>query len=555
MIAFRKKKDFSMRAFKESSDEIGALVDSFNEILAELERREEEITQAQENLKRYVNLVDKYVITSSTDQVGKIVYSSEAFSKISKYSKEELIGKPHKIVRHPDMPKSVYKKLWQTIQSGNKWSGEILNRAKDGSHYWVYTNIEPDFDSEGTIIGYTSIRQDITDKKRIKQFSMEMEEAKRQAESANKMKSEFLSSMSHEIRTPMNGVIGTITLLSETELSQKQKKYLSIMENSAKVLLETINETLDYSEIEAGKVNINQSVFSMHKLIEESFYLYEALANNKNLNYEIIFDANLPEYFLGDSFRIKQITSNLISNAIKFTESGEVLVEVSRCSTNNKSILISVKDTGRGVSKDKQELIFDAFEKSSEGIKASGVQGTGLGLSISKKLVELMNGEIGVKNNDGKGAVFWFSLPLSIPSQEQIESIKIKTSLDNEVFRRNILVVEDDDTNQFIMAEILNKLGCSVNIASNGKEAIKMVDDYDYDLIFMDCNMPIMDGYEATAKIRELGMTEIPIIALTADAFVDNMKKCFEAGLNDFLTKPLSKESVVTVLEEWLNRT
>ena len=380
--------------------------------------------------------------------------------------------------------------------------------------------------------------------------------AQRQAEEANKSKSNFLAMMSHEIRTPMNGIIGTADLLLKTKLTAKQLKHLEIINRSGEALLHIINEILDFSKIEAGMLTIEPIAFNLPKSLNDIFLLLSPKAEEKGIDFKLHYNHTTPEFVVGDKMRIRQILINLIGNAIKFTDKGSVKINLTHETTANETILnFSVTDTGIGIKPEKQKLIFQEFSQVDDS-SARKAGGTGLGLAISKKLLDMMEGTLAVESDFGKGSTFKVSLILPIASSiEASEANKDYVESDKNItFNATALLVEDTVTNQFVMTSILEGAGCKVEIANNGKEASEMIEKGNkYDIIFMDCHMPVMDGYEATSFIRK---TEDPskqniIIALTASALKGDKEKCLDAGMDDYIIKPAKRNEIIRVMEKW----
>jgi signal transduction histidine kinase/CheY-like chemotaxis protein/HPt (histidine-containing phosphotransfer) domain-containing protein len=388
------------------------------------------------------------------------------------------------------------------------------------------------------------------------------EAAHRTAEEATRLKSEFLANMSHEIRTPMNGIIGMINLLLETKLSKKQTNFAKTACDSADLLLQLVNDILDFSKIEAGKMELEIIPFDLKSQIEDAVELIAPKAKEQGLKLSLSFESNLPQHIIGDPGRIRQIILNLASNAIKFTEKGSVTIAVTAQQKTNNVVTFhcGVKDTGIGIPEDKQDYIFNKFNQA-DGSTTRKFGGTGLGLAICKELVGMMNGEIGVTSKDGLGSEFWFTFEgqidhaaASIPIQKQDRS---DTELQNFTFPNSqILLVEDNATNQMVAIYMLEKMGCHVTPAGNGIEAVDLIKQRSFELVFMDCNMPEMDGYEATQIIRDFqareDQTRIPIVAFTAYAMKGDDQKCFDAGMDDYITKPIKKADLIRVLKDWL---
>lgn len=372
---------------------------------------------------------------------------------------------------------------------------------------------------------------------------------------AERIKSEFVSMMSHEIRTPLNGIIGTIDIITETKLDDHQKKYIGIIKKSAKLLMDIISDVLDFSKIEANKLELLPEPFSFSEIIEEHIALYLPLIEEKGLSCKYTIDDRIPDILEGDTSRIKQVLGNLINNAIKFTSKGgiEIRIEPVGQSENNLiKLKFYVEDTGDGMSEENVAKLFKPFTQ----VSASGAKnasGTGLGLTICKRIVEKMNGQIGVVSTEGKGSTFWFTIELKI-SRKEIKKNLVEQNFSSEQIPfkgKHILIVEDVETNQFVIATMLGSMGCTFDIANDGEKAVEAVQNMKYDCVLMDCMMPVMNGYDATKKIRSLGFHDLPIIALSANALAEDKKKGEEAGMNDYIPKPIVKTDIINTLNKF----
>ena len=401
-----------------------------------------------------------------------------------------------------------------------------------------------------------SIALDITERELAEELgraNIQLVAEKKIAEDATSAKSQFLSAMSHEIRTPLNGVVGMADLLLHTDLTAEQLDYARIVADSAEALLGLVNNILDFSKIEAGKVELDEAPFDLECLIEEVLSLVSLKA--RELELACWYPASVPVRFVGDGGRIRQILTNLVSNAVKFSDSGYVLAEVEATPPDGAqcAVRISIHDSGIGVPKDNLKYLFTRFNQGDPTI-ARRFGGTGLGLSIVKQIVELMGGALDVQSTEGEGSTFTCILPLKVapaalPSPRISPAPGLVPALPKTgVFK--VLVADDNRVSQKLACALLTRLGCNVDTADNGTAAVQKVSLHDYGLVFMDCVMPEMDGFAATTAIRNLagnGST-VPIVALTASATVDNRDRCFAAGMDGFLTKPIRSEQ----LAHWL---
>ncbi|MCF7816646.1 MAG: transporter substrate-binding domain-containing protein [Kiritimatiellales bacterium] len=379
------------------------------------------------------------------------------------------------------------------------------------------------------------------------------EQSREMAENASQAKSEFLANMSHEIRTPLNGIVGMAQLLADTPLSSEQKNCADTILQSTAGLLTIINHVLDISKIEAGQMDLRKSPVDLRGMCGNIRDLFAPQIEEKNVVLTCACADNVPLYVTGDEGLIRQVLVNLVGNAIKFTHKGSVTLNIeSHTKTNGESELyFQVIDTGIGISKDQQATVFEKFTQA-DGSAKRMYGGTGLGLAISKKLIELMGGKIGVISSTGRGSTFFFNLALPPADQpakpealEKPEATQVREGV-------KILLVEDNKVNQKVAMAILRKAGCHVDGVENGQDAIQQISRAKYDLVLMDCQMPIMDGFEATARIRAMSgaVAKIPIIAITAHAMRDDRQKCLDGGMDDYISKPVSRQALVSLINK-----
>ncbi len=697
-----------------SNNEIGALSKAFNHML--MKRQIHEFALEQSSIQTHKALaeldaqkfaLDQHAIVAITDVQGTITFVNDKFTEISGYSREELLGQNHRLLNSGYHNKQFFHDMFHTICKGDVWHGEICNKAKDAHLYWVYTTIVPFMSKDGKPERYIAIRADITERK---QADDELHKAKEAAESATRQKSEFLANMSHEIRTPMNGIIGMTGLLLDTHLTAKQHNYAKTAMDSADALLCIINDILDFSKIEAGKLELEEIPFDLQALTEDVAELMALKCQEKNIEMLLRYKPDCEHFVIGDPGRVRQILLNLLSNAIKFTEKGHILltVEPFRKHKEIASFRVTIKDTGIGIASDRVDHIFNKFDQE-DGSTTRKYGGTGLGLTICRQLCTLMQGNILVESEKGKGSTFSFIIQLSVNSQaspiyahpdsyshlkglktlivddtevahtilkEQLSILQMRLTSTNsgqaalttlkkaiaendpfdiaiidshmpemdgehlakEILQQHlladgimifitsaprkgsaahlktlgfsgyltkpthpsevpqilalawdakqqgqdiplvtrhtlqeartgghkkaifphtqILLAEDNPVNVMVATELLEGHGCTVTPAGNGLEAVALVKKRHFDLIFMDCQMPEMDGFEATAEIQKLPSNnttqQTPIIAFTANAMQSDKEQCLNAGMDDYISKPVSQESLEKILTKWL---
>ncbi len=495
-----------------------------------------------------------------TDNNGIIEYVNPAFCKISGYPIEKAIGQIPRFLKSNFLDKALHRDLWNSLKSGRPWEGEFLNKGKDGRTFWEQAFITPVKSGSGEITHYISLTEDITWRKTAEE---KLAKAKQQIDHADAARSEFLANMSHEIRTPLNGVIGMTALLLESELTPDQKDMADTIRTSADSLMTATNNILDYSKIMADQLTLDEMRFDLQQLFDEVSAILSSQLENKKVDLFFDIAPDIPLEVHGDNLRIKQILINLAENAIKFTEHGQVAVQATLLNENSDTATyrFNVQDSGIGISKEYLPHLFDSFSQHDSSLSRK-YGGAGLGLAICKALVEAMNGRIGVESEVGTGSNFWFEIRLAKqPGSRRSETDEAETvtqQLQDKVRAdTTILVVEDNLINRKIAVKILDTLGYGVEAVTNGREAVDAVQKKEYQLILMDIQMPEMDGLQATRAIRTLNQTNrsktIPIIALTAHALKADRKICLEAGMDDYLPKPVDPKQLEAAIEKQLS--
>ncbi|WP_425421891.1 response regulator [Phaeodactylibacter xiamenensis] len=666
-----------------------------------LRNSNEELGKAQSELVVQVNAMKSInsalnlnALVSATDKNGKIIEVNSKFSEISGYSEAELLGNDHRMINSGYHDKAFWKDMWDTIDQGEIWRGIVRNKAKDGSFYWVDSTITPIKGKDGQIEKYLSIRQDVT--QRI-QYEEELKASKERAEAANIAKSSFLANMSHEIRTPLNSVIGFTDLLLKTRLNETQQQYMSLIHQSGNILLDLINDILDFSKIEAGKLELSYERTDLWELVSQVGDIVKYKVNEKGIELLLNLSPNLPRYAWVDPVRIRQILVNLVGNAVKFTEEGEIEIGISALPGKDENgyqgLRFVVRDTGIGIAEERKDKILEAFTQEDNSTTRK-YGGTGLGLTISNKLLHLMGSQLEIQSRLNLGSTFSFVVYLQTEEGDcnqwdglsdiehvlivddnpnnlhilremlhlqqiytssasngiaALEKLKHDSSIDVlitdyhmpymdgiEVIRRireeleltaddlkiillhsasddrlinkackkhkvlqqinkpitirrlfdalslvnrqeeampaviasapappvtvksqslTILIVDDNHVNVILARELINNILDQVTIhtAGNGKSAIDKFQEVQPDLVLMDVQMPILNGYQATQAIRESERNgRTPIIALTAGTIKGERERCLKAGMDDYLSKPITASQLQQMLEKWL---
>lgn len=501
---------------------------------------------------------------------GKITDMNNASVEVTGIGRQELIGTDFfEYFTEPEKALEVYKKVFE---KGFIADSPLILRHKNGKLIHVLFNGAVYNDDKENVLGAAIVARDVTNQKRIEtelieakifaelateiaeEAKINAENAKAIAENAMKAKQQFLSNMSHEIRTPMNAIIGFTKVLFRTDLTYKQKEYLSAIKISGDALIVLINDILDLAKVDAGKMTFEKTPFKMESSITAMLHLFENKIQEKNLKLVKEYDNKIPDVLVGDPIRLHQIVLNLVSNAVKFTFKGKITVSVDLLHEDHEKVILkfAVTDTGIGISEEKIGTIFENFQQATSGTsKLYG--GTGLGLAIVKQLVEPQGGTIRVNSIIHEGSTFSFTLPFQ-KTNDKAQLENEVTKIESELKNIKVLVVEDIPLNQLLMKTLLDDFGFERDIAENGKIAIEKLKEKEYEIILMDLQMPEMNGFEATEYIRKTMKSTIPIIALTADVTTVDLAKCKAVGMDDYLAKPVDEKQLYNKIVSILNQ-
>lgn len=539
----------------------GVAIKNNNGVVTRMIGTETDITErrlAEDKLRKLSRAVEQSPVTVMiTDVQGKIEYVNPKFTQVSGYAISEVIGKSPSILKSGSHGVDFYKDMWGTILKGEEWRGEFHNRRKDGQLYWELATISPLRNRDGKTTHFIAIKEDITERKKAE---AELRKAKEDAEAANRAKSDFLSHMSHELRTPMTAILGFAQLLEsfgEESFSERQNDCVKEILHAGYHLMELINEVLDLSSIESGKLSLSIEMVGIKPIIKDCISLILPLADQHNVTIKEISHGCSNNYVCADKTRLKQILLNLLSNAVKYNrEGGEVIIKCRK--QGEKFVRISVTDTGEGFPKEEYMELFEPFKRLVSDRKKS-IEGTGIGLSISKNLIQLMGGNLGVESSPGEGSTFWIDIVMD-KSREPFETGEEpnipKVQEREELKKYTLLYVEDNISNLKLVTQILARRSDIVMItAQTARLGLELAYAHRPDLILLDIMLPDMDGYEMVEHLRAREETRsIPLVALSANAMPRDIERGLKTGFAYYLTKPLDIVEFMSVMDEFLTK-
>ncbi|MEZ8741241.1 ATP-binding protein [Photobacterium swingsii] len=550
------------------NDEVTRVSTAFNEMSRSLAKAQEKLAEKHQQQIALTNKVTELAQVAEhardviiiTDAKGKITWVNPAFESLTGYTLSEVVGQsPGSLLQGDSSDLEIVHEMSRKIAQKEAVRVEILNYAKSGESYWVELDISPVTDSTGEIVRFIAVERDITQRRQVEE---QLETALKEATRATRAKSEFLANMSHEIRTPMNAIMGFTELLLEKPMHAEHREQLELVHRSAGNLVAIINDILDYSKIEAGKLSLTNEAFDLQEVLESTIDLCGYQAKEKELPLVMNIAPAINTKVMGDKGRVNQILLNLIGNALKFTDSGTVTVNVEAESFRETTrFYISVEDTGIGIPAERLPYIMEKFEQVDNSATRQ-YEGTGLGLAICKRLIQLYGGELKVESEEGKGSCFSFSITLvnqhskiSVAANQDYPMLDEK--LIPEVLRnKKILIAEDSYVNRLLIEKMLNNAPVELVFAEDGEQAVALYCQHVPDMVITDISMPNKDGYEATADIRTLqeqGYPWCPIIALSAHAMTEERERSFASGMNDHLSKPISKDLLIKMIFKWLS--
>ena len=511
--------------------------------------RTRELAASKEYAARLATVVEQAPVTIViTDLDANIVYANPYFEEVTGYSVAEALGRNPRILQSKRHDAEFYRRMWETITSGRIWYGHLINKRKDGSLYHEEVAIFPIKNEQSDTVNYAAVKRNIT--------------RQVEAETANRAKSVFLANMSHELRTPLNAILGFSQLMAKNlNLTPMQRKNLSIINRAGEHLLSMINDVLDLSKIEAGKTELKPETFDVLGLFQDLTEMFRFRAKEKELSFHLEMDESMCGNVTGDHGKLRQVLINLLGNAFKFTRQGGIILRVDcrppslpKGTTGAGNLLrVAIEDTGIGIAPAELDRIFEPFTQA-ESASPVGAKGTGLGLAISRSFIELMGGSIKAESTPGKGSCFRFEIPLQAGEQSAQARIRADVAgLEAGQAEWRILVVDDDADSRALLTELLAPVGFSMRAAGNGAEAVEWQQSWAPHFIWLDMQMPVMDGYTAARRIRALpGGAAVKIAAVTASAFVEQQNEALAAGCDVIVKKPYTAHEIFAVLEKYL---
>ncbi len=506
-------------------------------------RAQRAVAQSEQRFRRVVENVREALF--ETDADGRWTFVNQAWTELTGFSAEETLGRTFWEFLHPE--EMEYARQHFLAAGAGNWTifrGDARYLRRDGSYIWVSVSVRAILDEQGHCCGTFGTLSDITEQRALAEALRRRSE---EALAASRMKSEFVANMSHEIRTPINGVMGLMSLLLDTSLTPAQREYALGAHHSAETLLTIVNDVLDLSKIEAGHLTIDPRPFELRPMVEHTLAPLAQKAATKGIELHCRYGCGVPAWLRGDAVRLRQIIGNLVDNAVKFTNHGSVGVSIDASLTAGATahISITVNDTGIGIPADRIEAVFEQFVQG-DASTTRRFGGTGLGLAICRKLARLMGGDVRVTSREGWGSTFVVEIDLPVASAQ---SAVQPAPSPREQVARTVLLAEDNRINQLVATRLLEQLGCRVEVVADGADALARVQRTAYDAIFMDGQMPGMDGYEATRRIRRIpGLERLPIVAMTASAMVGDREACLAAGMTDYLAKPIDPAKLRAVV-------
>jgi two-component system, sensor histidine kinase len=531
----------------ETGDEMDAVIAGINMLGQELKSS----TVSRDFMQSiYQGVVDMLLILNTDFTIRNV---NESLEEALGYTEGELQGLPLSTLVHQEYVSELLYLVDICKKQGKCLNKELLFVTKQKNTVPVSCSFSHLLNNRKEVDGILIIAKDISE---LKKTEKALRKAKRKAEAANEAKSDFLSSMSHEIRTPLNGIMGFTDLLLKTELTPAQQQYISLIKTSGVTLTKLLNDILDLHRVEQNKIYLEAIPFNFRETLAASLEPYKYLAETKGLSFTSTMEESVPDWTIGDPTRINQVIVNLVSNAIKFTKEGRIDVHFRADQLEGDEVLLtcSVTDTGIGIPADKQTLVFESFTQSDQSTTRQ-FGGSGLGLAISKKLAKLLQGDLQVISplpGQDKGSLFWFTIRLKrVHHTEQANENPQEDAAYLVPPDTHILVADDNEINVMILQTVLENMGASVRTAFNGQEAVDMAQAEPYQLVFMDIQMPVMNGLEAAGLLREANF-KAPIIAFSANAYANDIRKSLESGMDDHLCKPFEQHDLVSILRKWL---